>query len=778
MQRLFLVLALGTLAAFNAQANTYKVGVGASCTHNDIQAAINTANSQGGANTIIVTNTLSYITQVLTIGAGDLTIQGGYANCDSTTATGSTLISGQGGTLASVFNITGSGVKNFLNLSITRGDAVALGGRGGGIRYEGNGDLNLTNVVVDQSAALGGGGIYFMGTGTGGVTANLRLGTGVLVRLNTAVDFGGGIAITGNARLFMTGANTSIYSNSADAVGALGGGLAIFGQARADIYAPGFGAFGAIEDNEAAYGGGVSVKADSNGSPVLRTFTTDASKPTTIRGNRARNTGGGIYAKPFSNTAVINIARVCLHSSRISANRAQNGAAIYLDTDSTLINYTSGAGLSVNDANSNVCINNEPESISAFGAVDCTPGANGCNLIDNNVTINIATNTLTDGAVVLAQTNAYARMNRVIFTSNTAGRLLQLADGSADLSNCLATLNSVSGNLMDISSGSSAFKMENCTIANNAIPIGSRHIDRGGSGTLILKNNIFRQQGIANLIYGGDLSPANLDIVGNYGTNAGSNFPANGQNKSVAVRFVDEARGDFRQRIGSQAVDRLAPIVGDDRDLDNRPYDQFNNIYSATNTATPRDVGAYERQASDQWLINGNFDGDLNLWSSPPQPFTSYSPFTSSGSSGGSLLFTRLALVGATTTRFNAGAQCFNVPAPGIYSLSAAGRGTATNFSPGDQPVIRWRVRDAGSCAQAAPIDQEGDLFLPNRSAFGLVGTPAQITISPALWTPNTTIEVRLDVIPLLADGPINAGFDAVSMTGVSIDKVFADGFE
>jgi hypothetical protein len=68
MQRLFLVLALSTLAAFNAQANTYKVGVGASCTHNDIQAAINTSNTQGGANTIIVTNTLSYITQVLTIG--------------------------------------------------------------------------------------------------------------------------------------------------------------------------------------------------------------------------------------------------------------------------------------------------------------------------------------------------------------------------------------------------------------------------------------------------------------------------------------------------------------------------------------------------------------------------------------------------------------------------------------------------------------------------------------------------------------------------------------
>jgi hypothetical protein len=67
---------------------------------------------------------------------------------------------------------------------------------------------------------------------------------------------------------------------------------------------------------------------------------------------------------------------------------------------------------------------------------------------------------------------------------------------------------------------------------------------------------------------------------------------------------------------------------------------------------------------------------------------------------------------------------------------------------------------------------------LSNLSAFGLVGTPAQITISPALWTPNTTIEVSLDMIPLLVDGLINVGFDVVSMTGVSLDKVFADGFE
>ncbi len=255
--------------------------------------------------------------------------------------------------------------------------------------------------------------------------------------------------------------------------------------------------------------------------------------------------------------------------------------------------------------------------------------------------------------------------------------------------------------------------------------------------------------------------------------------PANNLNRSVNIRFADPARGDFRQRISSQAVDVLPPVAGDDRDLDNRPYDQFNTIYSATNTTTPRDVGAYERLASDPWLINGDFNGDLNLWTLASFPAsTTYSTLNGAGSSGGSLNFSRGAIVGEPFPfQFNVAHQCFNVPAPGVYSLTAQGRAPGPAFISHDRPWIQMVVYyNSGNCTGA--FDATAEAFIPNSNSFAPLTTPVSFTVTPALFTPNTSIEVRLNITQDVAETGIDAGFDQVVMTGASLDKMFADGFE
>ena len=278
-----------------AMAAIFTVGGAVNCTHTTIQAALNAASANGEADIIRVSNQLSYSAQAITIGGGDFTLEGGYSDCSTTTPTGSTTISGLGGATDSVIKMSSDGVRYFKRLLITRGDALGADGRGGGIRFDGTGDLILEDVSVDQNAALSGGGIYFRSTGG---AATLLINSNSSISRNVALEVdghGGGITITGNARLIMTANNTSIFSNTASGGNSRGGGIAVFGPARADIGSPGLGPFGAIHDNEADFGGGVAVYARNAPNvfepALVRFFTTVATRPVRIHGNRARSLG-------------------------------------------------------------------------------------------------------------------------------------------------------------------------------------------------------------------------------------------------------------------------------------------------------------------------------------------------------------------------------------------------------------------------------------------------------------------------------------------------------
>lgn len=752
-------------------------GPGAGCQFATIQAAIDAAASLPGSDEVRIANTGTYSAQAITLGAQDLILIGAYANCtDTLPSGGSAIISGQGGAAASVFSITGDGVRRFENLGIVGGDAPTTG-RGGGIRFEGSGLLFLRTVSVVNNVAGGGGGIYFRGDGN---PAELTLEQGTFVQLNTATaadGFGGGIAVVNTARMVMLQSNTQISSNTAIGVDSVGGGLAVFSSAQADIGSPGSGINGAIYDNEAGSGGGIAVVNDAalfaSQLAFVRLFTTDANRPVRVHGNRARRVGGAILVRPFNGELNFYPAEACVENGRIDANTAQEGAAVYVDTDESLSQQNLGGTFKFNAGCSGIPFTD------ALGSIPCAAGIAGCNRIEFNSARDIVNQVNTQGAVVLAQINTNVFLNRVAFSNNSSHHIIRSVEAQAvSVNKCLIANNQTASHLILADADTDSVSVNNCTVTSNTMTQGpnARIVQRDGSGSLQMKYNLLWQPGNFSLGYGGNVATLNSDIEYNV-TNAITSLPPSPWNQFQTPRFNDPVRGDFRQRISSRSVDLFSPLADVGLDFDRRPYDQALSILGTSVQA--RDPGAFERQESDPWLLNGDFNGDLNLWNGDNPGLTSYSALNAVGSTGGSIAFSRGESIGATTPRFNVGVQCFNVPAPGVYRLTAHGRAPGSVLATHDRPVIRWRLRsNSESCGQADPIAVEGDLFLPNAAGFAATIAPAEIIVTQAMWSANASIEVRLDVEPDFLDGSINAGFDKIELTGTPLFFLFADGFE
>lgn len=779
MNRFCLLFTCACVASSSASAAIFTVGSAVGCTHTSIQAALNAASANAEADSIRISNQLSYTAQAITISGGDITLVGGFSDCTSATPTGSTTISGQGGASDSVFRISQDGVRYFRNLLITRGDAIGTDGRGGGIRFDATGDLILENVSVDQNVALSGGGIYFRSSSTGAAT--LTINGNSTVSRNIAIEadgHGGGITLTGRVRLFMSANNTSIFSNAAIGANSRGGGLAIFGPARADIGSPGLGPFGAVFDNEAEFGGGIAIYASTGSAQdnaYARLFSTVPDRPVRIHGNRARSLGGAVFARSES-FGPQTLAGLCLLDARVDGNTAPEGAAFYSDSTTNALGlYPSSSRLSINAGDASACV--APEQAATLGALRCTPNVAGCNVIENNRAINIGSGTPTTGAIILGQTSSESIVRRVSFLNNSGGSVIDLREARRfELGLSLLAGNTLSSNLLKANAGTESFRVLNATISNNTIG-DARVISRAGSGLIEIKNNLINQPGKLALGYGGNVNTSSADIAYNVSTDITS-LPPNSFNVTGPIRLIDPARGDFRQRISSRGVDTLPIVAGNDVDLDGRLFDVLNPVYAATTTAAnSRDAGAFERQLDDPWLINGEFDGDLNQWRSDNPSLTSYSTLNAFGSSGGSVEFKYLNFAGNTTPRYNVLVQCFNVPAVGVYRLSGDGRSPGSVLVNRDRPVIRWRLRrNSANCAQSDPITNEGDLYLPNSASFAR--SAFDIPVIAADFNANTSIEIRLDVEPSVLDAPIEVGFDGIVLSRGVSDLIFANGFQ
>jgi hypothetical protein len=300
------------LYAGTAGASIYTVGSDAACSHTDIDAALESARTNPGFDTVRIARSQDYFdVDVSTDTSDDLDILGGYSSCAATQTDGTrTTVRGDtsgGGTgdQEPVFriNVNGGATVRMKGLNITKGDEDG-DGKGGGVHLSGAGTFQIDDSAVYGNTAGNGGGI-----GVDGANGfNLVIGADVTISGNNARYNGGGVYIGDYCHLTMIASGSVIALNKAlgtdngnGVIGGYGGGVAVIGAADADIGSGGQGNLGAIYGNEARYGGGVYLKNTQHYGANPATFnlyTTEPLHPGAIRSNFAHNAGGGIYAEP------------------------------------------------------------------------------------------------------------------------------------------------------------------------------------------------------------------------------------------------------------------------------------------------------------------------------------------------------------------------------------------------------------------------------------------------------------------------------------------------
>ena len=764
--RCLLALTLGAWA-LHAEATIFTVGAG--CPYSSVQAAVN-AVPASGTHEIHITNTATYAAQAISISARHLTLRGGYADCsEATPSGGNSILSGLGGSSDSVLTIRGGNNDIVLErLNLIRGDEV-YDGYGGGIDFKGSGTLTLRTTALSQNYAGYGGGISVIGEGG---NALLRLEAGSTILLNTAQFSGGGVRLDGTAQMVMIAPDSTITSNEALGFNPItsqpqygyGGGVQVVAPATATIASSGIGN-GAIVGNSARYGGGLAVNGgdlDVDGKATL--YSTDPTRPMRIHGNRASNTGGGIYLG--TNLGVVDISRalLCAFDIRIDANVATEGSALYLDSDYDPINQPYGALAAVNRNTGFPGFCSPPA-----GSVRCAAGGD-CNTMQGNRSENSA-GSATPGAAILVQNGGTFDATRLSIRDNIGAHVLHAFESDIAMDTVAIAANTSSGPLLRLEDGS-ALDIVDSTMAGNAIAASQVLSVNGDLGML---RSILWQPGKTSLVQsGGAISIAQVMASETASLGAGAS--------ALSPRLVDPDRGDVHLRAASPAIDFAPAIIGDDVDADGMSRDRRLQPVPR-NDGFVRDIGAFERQNIAPLVLNGNFDVDLNLWT-PVSAGTSSRDTAQNAAGAAGSGSTRVSLANTFVGQSVSGlVQCVHLPGPGTYTLNGWGRGTGNMTVAGDIAQLYWEYRRSGgeACTQGI-ADTSGYLFLSNQASWRRPANPLVIEISAAEWTTTSSVAVTMVVFENSVSGPPRTAtgwFDGITLEWIDPnDRIFEDGFE
>jgi hypothetical protein len=782
-------MAVLVLGIAPVHAATFTVGTTGGCSHVNLQTAVNTAQASPGPHTIRVNSETFTAQEVSITTSQELNIIGGHADCSAgqPTPNSRSILDGTGGNPRSVMRmvVATGGLVRLLNLTIRRGDLTASGTEGGGIYFEGNGRLGITETTIANNVAGYGAGLYLRGTGD---AATVEFGVKVTVSGNTAWRSGGGVYAE-QVKFSMLAPGCGIFLNEAQGTGdsGYGGGLVVLAKER-DAYAyigGGLGSTGSIFNNTARYGGGVAVVSDEGPGDTtsraeLQVISAAAGTPASIRNNKASVQGGGLYMRGYYDLIPPNAGSVrplaLLWNAELRGNSAPDGAAIYGDGE---------------DAATFVTFNDD---FSYTPLSFACPANQFCGGIIDNVAQTLD-GTPTDGAVIhmirgggdfstaflTLGDHADDRPPRggMTIEGNRGGRLIHVGDNHVvSLENVLISDNVVSRPLIDVEGGSGLY-LTDFTLAGNVIASGNPLVQLGGGGSLLLRRSILWQPDRTSLNCSG-CSKTFERVIASERTSLDG---GNGTQVVVAdPRFVDTGFGDYRLRAASPGVDYVPAIGGDDLDTLGLPRD-VNLPIKLGAFGGVRDVGAFERQTLQPLVLNSDMNSDVRLWEPMNSATLSRDTLNASGGSGsGSLRVFRTGAAPGLPTRY--ARQCVHLPGPARYTLNGWGRSIpdALYVPPLDSTELHWELRHNGgeNCTSGA-IAASGTLALSN-AGWNHPATPSVIDVFPAAWTIQSSLVVYLVVIDNSippAAATASAWFDGITLEAQSLDDViFANGFD
>lgn len=292
---------------------------GSGCTYTTIQAAIDAVPTDGSA---MIRLRDQYFGENLSIANKSVELIGGHADCTTSTATGTSTISGvsDGASTILIDNARwdpqpSSTIEVYLqNLDIQNGRGATFGG---GIQvrsrhdadFSAKTDLTLDNTWVTDNSASSGGGISLRNSRAGGDGGQIQLFNGSRIYGNQGSSIGGGLHCQGNFVIHMLGGDISgNVAGSSESPGR-GGGLHI-SSCTLTWFAEGSDAgTGSLHANKAhSHGGGLFAQ---NGAQISLigahfAFTPTSTRPFDIHNNQtSRGDGGAIHATGVSTEVIV-----------------------------------------------------------------------------------------------------------------------------------------------------------------------------------------------------------------------------------------------------------------------------------------------------------------------------------------------------------------------------------------------------------------------------------------------------------------------------------------
>lgn len=523
MKRCIALLSLLYLSA-PAQALTIRVGADSGCDTTSLAVALAQARANPGADTIRIATNQSYVNQDLFVDS-DVTLRGGYANCDASATSGRTGIAGNNAWAAvTIWTDNASGIAVRLEgLDIRNGGASGDVGDFGGISVGGRARATLADLRIHDNVGIFGGGISVNGTNAI-VTAERAVEID-----NNRASLGGGIAVSGGT-LRLNPYGVDVHDNRAGAGGGLfiDAGLAsVGGDPDLALSADGL----LIRNNTATgNGGGVYVRS-ANGKLLAES--------TVIRDNTAGVEGGGAYASDGGYVQFVRYSmgpqrpcsaeRECL---RFSGNTAPRGGALALASGASAALFHTLIRDNTSDDGPAISVRGQNTEARLTGSVVVRNRCTGSNAM----------------CAPMRTTAGKLRFSYTTIADNTAGSSIPspLFADSAD------------------SETLTRYEFYSTLISGHT--------------------QLYTQNGAAATSHAGDCLIMSAGQIGNGFT----------RSDIAPIDFADAARGNYRLRAGTAAIDYCSagPVPTEDPDIDGtvRGLESPGNA----NDFGAFDVGAYE----------------------------------------------------------------------------------------------------------------------------------------------------------------------------------------